>query len=189
MSKPETRIFCSYLHCKPDGTPFYVGKGTLKRSRDFWNGRNRHHKFIVLKYGKENILVYAFQCESEQEAFDDEIHQIAQLRREGYMLANICDGGEGQSGRTLSPEHKKAIGRAAKGNSHAVGYKRSDELKYRIGQLNKLDDRRAKNSAANIGRSKPPVTDSHKRNISMAMKGKPWSIARREAQLKRGIKL
>ena len=90
--------FYTYLHCKPDGTPFYVGKGggnqKVKRSHMF-NKRSAFHKRIVSKYGKENILVYVFPCESEEEALADEVQQIAQLRRDGYELCNMTDGGEG----------------------------------------------------------------------------------------------
>jgi hypothetical protein len=35
--------FYTYLHCKPDGTPFYVGKGSGKRS-NFMYDRNPHHQ-------------------------------------------------------------------------------------------------------------------------------------------------
>jgi len=49
----------------------------------------------VSKHGKNNILIYVFPCDSEQQALADEIQQIAQLRAEGYKLANKSDGGEG----------------------------------------------------------------------------------------------
>lgn len=49
--------FYTYLHCKPDLTPFYVGKGTMKRCRDF-SRRNLHHKRVVDRCGgKKNIQV------------------------------------------------------------------------------------------------------------------------------------
>jgi glutathione peroxidase-family protein len=35
---------------------------------------------VVNKYGKEDIQVFLFPCESEEQAFADEIQQIAQLR-------------------------------------------------------------------------------------------------------------
>jgi len=101
--------FYTYIHCKPDGTPFYVGKGhdgARKRSHHF-GGRNTHHKNIVAKYGKENIGVFVFHCDSEGQAFADEIQQIAQLRREGYILVNKTNGGEGTSGYIPSEETKK----------------------------------------------------------------------------------
>jgi len=73
---------------------------------DFTNGRNKHHRNVTSKYGQGNILVYVFPCDSEAQAFADEIQQIAQLRRDGYVLANISDGGEGPSGMRHSAESK-----------------------------------------------------------------------------------
>ena len=87
-----------------------------------------------------NIGVYVFPCESEAQAHADEIQQIAQLRREGYVLANMCDGGEGQSGlvksaatraklsaaqagkkrKPLSATHKANIGLASVGRKHSL---------------------------------------------------------------------
>jgi len=78
--------FYTYLHCKPSGEPFYVGKGcngNHRRSHDF-NKRSVYHKRITAKYGRDNILIYEFPCESEEQAFADEVQQIAQLRKEGY---------------------------------------------------------------------------------------------------------
>ena len=89
--------FYTYLHCKPDGTPFYVGKGSGRRAHEFQR-RNRHHEFIVQKYGRKNIKVFIFACESEEQAFSDEIHQISQLRKEDIKLTNVSGGGEGATG-------------------------------------------------------------------------------------------
>lgn len=119
--------FYTYLHCRPDGIPFYVGKGggksSGKRSHNF-NDRSEYHKKIVKKYGKENIRVYVFPCESEEEALHDEIHQIAQLRQEGYSLCNMTDGGEGL--KNPSFETRKRLSDAAK------KYWASDEYREKI---------------------------------------------------------
>lgn len=88
--------FYTYLHCKPDGSPFYVGKGSGNRAFDL-RRRNPHHSNIITKYGRENIKVFVFPCDSEIEALSDEILQISQLRREGHELANQTDGGDGVS--------------------------------------------------------------------------------------------
>ena len=110
MTQPYT-----YLHCKPNGDPFYVGKGTGNRAlRIVDKKRNSHHKNIVKKCGSQNILVYVFHCESEDQALADEIQQIAQLRLEGYELANISNGGEGTVGMVFTAEHRANIGAASK---------------------------------------------------------------------------
>lgn len=101
--------FYTYLHCKPNGDPFYVGKGSGKRGREFIIGRNTHHKNIVKKYGRENIGIFIFPCESERQAFDDEIQQIFQLRTNGYELCNKTNGGEGPCGYKHTEEARKKI--------------------------------------------------------------------------------
>ena len=129
-------MFYTYLHCKPDGTPFYVGKGadrtyeghgTDRRSHSKKN-RSKHHRNITAKYGWENILVYVFPCESEAQALADEIQQIAQLRREGYKLCNITAGGEGCSGLVVTAETRLKIAAALKGKKrgpHSEAHKRA----------------------------------------------------------------
>ena len=110
--------FYTYLHCKPNGDPFYVGKGCKRRAYKF-NKRNPHHSNLIKKYGVTNILIYIFNCDSEEQAFSDEIRQITQLRKEGYLLANKTDGGEGTSGRKWTSYQYQKM----KGNKHGVGVK------------------------------------------------------------------
>lgn len=117
--------FYTYLHCKPDGTPFYVGKGCRNRSKLIYRKHNRHYDNIVAKYGKNNILIYVFPCDSEEQAFADEIQQIAQLRAAGYQLSNKTDGGEGISGFTFSQPMSARIKISISliGNTRGLGYK------------------------------------------------------------------
>lgn len=110
-------VFYTYLHCKPNGHPFYVGKGgsNKNRSHDLRVARrNTYHGNIVAKYGKNNIMIYVFPCDSESQALADEIQQIAQLRSEGYVLSNITAGGEGASGVHLSEKTRLKISLARK---------------------------------------------------------------------------
>jgi hypothetical protein len=101
----------AYLHCKPDGTPFYVGKGALRRAK-YLGERNAHHQAIVKKYGKENILIGMFDCSSSSIAYELERGFIKCLRRSGVELTNFTDGGEGGSNPT--PEARKRLSEAAK---------------------------------------------------------------------------
>lgn len=91
--------FYAYIHAKPDGTPFYVGKGRRDRKR-VAAVRNTWHTNIVGKYGPENILVGKLDCSTEAIAFELEKGLIKCLRRMGIKLCNLTDGGEGMSGYT-----------------------------------------------------------------------------------------
>jgi len=95
--------FYAYAHLRPDGSPFYIGKGHGKRSHSFV-GRNKHHQNVVAKYGAENILVEIMPCRSEAEAFLREQLIIKSLRATGASLCNKTDGGEGSSGFKHSVE-------------------------------------------------------------------------------------
>lgn len=152
--------FYTYLHCRPDGTPFYVGKGYGRRSQDFAH-RNRLHKNIVSKYGKERIGVFVFPCESEVQAIANEIQQIAQLRSEGYTLCNFTDGGDGISGLRHSEETKKKMSLAAIGNTYGRGCKgksKSPETKARI-------------AAAKLGKKLGPCSPERRAKIALSAIG------------------
>lgn len=92
----------AYTHARPNGVVFYVGKGTRSRAGDL--RRNSWHLHIVEKYGKENILIEFYPCNSEKEAFEKEIELIKQYKAKGTILVNHTNGGEGMSGYVWSKE-------------------------------------------------------------------------------------
>lgn len=172
-----THGFYVYLHCKPDGTPFYVGKGHGKRARKFSSGRNRHHKSVVQKYGADQIGVFIFPCESEEEALQDERRHIADLRAAGYVLANVTDGGDGVSGlrHTTTSKEKMAIAKLGKplSEAHRLALKEASRTmshSYKVGRR-ASDETRARMSKAQAGRKKPPITQSHRDSLSRAHLG------------------
>jgi hypothetical protein len=159
--------FYTYLHAKPDGGIFYVGKGRGKRSREFVNARSLHHQNIVAECGAENIGVFEFPCCSEAEAFADERHQIAQLRAEGYQLVNVTSGGQGQSGR--SPWNKGLpwpLEFRARISASLTGKKHSPETI-------------AKRIASNIGRKRSPEACAR---IAAAKKGHSFGSCVKEVK-------
>lgn len=66
-------------------------------------------------YGKENIGVFVFSCDSEQTALSDERLHIERLRAEGYNLANATIGGEGVTGLRHTAESKEKMAAAKRG--------------------------------------------------------------------------
>lgn len=196
--------FYTYLHCKPDGTPFYVGKGRGNRALKF-SERSAHHKSVVAKYGRESIDVFIFPRESEQDAFDTEIRWIAQFMREGHNLANKTNGGEGMSNPTLevrakisaanknkiiSEEHRQLLSTLHKGNTYAKGTKRSESFRAEmsarlIGNTHTLgqkatDQTRAKLSAARKGIKRGTMSDAQRKKLSVANTGKKATKQTRE---------
>lgn len=127
MNQPA---YCTYVHCRPDGLPFYAGKGVLGRARDFSPSRRPvHHQNIVKKYGRDNIRICVFLCQSEQDALISEVALIKVLREEGFPLINRTDGGEGTSGRAPSKAQLEGL---AKGRGVAHFNRMSSESKQRI---------------------------------------------------------
>jgi hypothetical protein len=114
----------AYLHCKPDGTPFYVGKGTVRRSRKLYD-RNERHTRTVAKYGKENILIGRMECSTDDIAFELEAGLIKCLKRSGVDLTNMTEGGLGgfqhqvpwNKGKTFSEEHRAKLSKARLGKA------------------------------------------------------------------------
>lgn len=178
------RQFYTYLHCKPNGQPFYLGKGTGKRAHDFINGRNRHYMRVLSKHGKSNILVFVFPCESEQQALSDEIQQIAQLRREGVALVNMCDGGEGASGHVQSAEHVAKRIAGSFGNKANLGRVFSPEHRAKIGAAHrhKMVSAKTREKLADAGRRD---AKGFIQRMAIARAGKVWP--RRSDEIKAKI--
>lgn len=124
------KTYYAYIHCKPDGTPFYVGKGNAHRARAV-RRVNEWHSKIVAKYGAENILVGKMACSTETLAFELEKGLIKCLRRMGRTLVNRTDGGEGASGYVASADTRAKIAAAM------TGVKRSDEFKAKMVEVGK----------------------------------------------------
>lgn len=97
--------YCVYIHKrKTDGKIFYVGKGSLKRSRSS-SGRSSYWHNVVNKYGFVSSIVQSNIKESE--AFELEIFLISEIGRSN--LCNLTDGGEGCSGRKMSDHNREKL--------------------------------------------------------------------------------
>jgi hypothetical protein len=156
----------AYIHCKPDGTPFYVGKGALRRAK-YLGERNPYHQAVIAKYERKNILVGVMECSSSDIAYELEKGIIKCLRRQNIELTNFTDGGEG--GINPTPETRRKLSEAAK----------------KRGVSQACHDAR---SAAKVGK---PLTEEQKKKLSEAMKGIVFTEQHRQnisvSAKKRGI--
>jgi len=99
--------FYTYAHYKPDGSIFYIGKGSVRRAYSA-AGRNTRWQRTVKKYGEFKIELLA-QWSLEQDAFDHEIFLIDTFKKLGYDLVNIAEGGKGSKGFRHTDAHKSAL--------------------------------------------------------------------------------
>lgn len=164
-----------YVHYRLDtGEPFYVGKGEGGRAYKK-SGRNEYWNRIVAKHGYSVTLVA--QNMSEELAFLCEIEKIDQLRKLGYKLANMTDGGDGTVGHVKSEEHRKKLSDAHLGKKHTEEHRE----KNRQAKLGKKPTAEtiAKRSAALKGRPThnkgKPHTEEHKEKIRLAGIGRVYS--------------
>jgi hypothetical protein len=167
-------IFYVYIDMKPDGEPFYVGKGNGRR--DLKKYRNKWHAAICDKYpewSRERVFEG-----TEAECFAEEKRLVAFYGRRDLglgTLVNLTDGGEGSSGlcaeaqekrlaaitgKPLSAEHRAKISAAQKGRPLSAEHRA------------KLDGHFAKLHAAKRGK---PVSAETRAKLSEAHKGKKIS--------------
>lgn len=168
--------FYVYVHKKAsDGSIFYVGKGTGRRSHDFVR-RNEHWKRIASKYG---VVVELLKSGlTEDEALEFEVQIIAEIGRE--HLCNKTNGGEGFVGLVRTDEHRKKIAEALKGKKKSpesiakmvnalTGRKLSEKHKLKLSQAHKgkkkTQEHINKVAQARIGKTH---TDIGKQNIRIA---------------------
>jgi LEM3-like protein/NUMOD3 motif-containing protein len=113
-------LYYVYILARPNGVPFYVGKGKGSRLFDHdAEARSGHkcHKCNVIrkiwKQGKEIQRYTVFTTMNEQEALAYECELIASYGREN--LTNLTDGGEGVSGMKHTEETRRKIAEAGRG--------------------------------------------------------------------------
>jgi len=129
--------YYAYIHARPDGRVFYVGKGSGYRSGVMSCGRNSYHKNIINKYGPANILVGTIDCSSEEIAFDLERGLIKCFKRSGVALVNQTEGGDGVRGADKSymqsDAYRAALSKALTGRQFSDDHKRkmSEHMKER----------------------------------------------------------
>ncbi len=170
-------IFYVYQYLREDGTPFYIGKGSNNRINE------SHEPWVTIPSLERRQIIKDNMLEAE--AFDFELNLIKKYGRkiDGGILENkkltrwVAQAGwkhseetkqiisEKNSGKIRTEAHRKNY-KGKKTAEHANNVKQAvkklwDDPVYREQRIAKL-------------REKP-----------FAHKGKPWSPARREAQMKK----
>jgi hypothetical protein len=148
--------------------PFYIGKGTMNRWKDF-NKRNKYFLNIIHKVPVAvNIL---HDNLDENTAFEYECWYIWQLRDiQGYWLANSDDGGKG--GNTLLNKTDDELHDFSEKISNSLNdYYNTDEGKKRKEEISK-QHKGKKMSDEDIEKWRQSVGDTKK----MGRKGRtPWN--------------
>jgi len=144
--------FYVYLHRKQsDGSIFYVGKGFGDRCKRT-NNRNKYWHNIVKKHG---FTVDFVATELDEElALLAEQEKIDQLRRLGYKLCNLTNGGDGVSGLKFSPESLKKLSESHKGIR--LSQETRDKLSKARTGIRRTEEQKRKISLANKGRKRTP---------------------------------
>ncbi len=143
---PDKKTYFAYIHCRPDGAPFYVGKGHGRRAETL-HGRSKWHASIVEKYGASSISVLKVKCASERAAFALEKWWIKCFRAAGEAICNLTLGGEGTSGRVES-ESTREKRRKFRHTPEAIEVMRQKRSMWKI-----TDAHRAAMSAAHAGKA------------------------------------
>lgn len=174
-------MFCTYSHHKPDGTLFYIGKGSVKRAHAKDN-RNPHWKNIVAKHGSYKVEILA-NWPTEAEAFEHEKFLISCFRDLGFSLANITNGGDGVAGHKHSAESK------AKMSAFQSVFQKTEKMRLTrqmCGEMSKLPERRAAHSALVKAQMSDPVNRERSRAGALKLASDPLFIAaQRDRALKR----
>lgn len=174
----EEYRFYVYAWLYPDGQPFYVGKGSGRRDRE--PKGNPIVKNIVAKIRREGGSPRVVRWQDGLREGDAHALEMSYIRLFGRrdigtgILANLTDGGEGQSGWVPSAEWRARMGELQRGKP------KSEETKARmrasnLGQV-RSDEARAKMSAAQRGKT---ISEDQKVKLSEASRGRMHSAETR----------
>lgn len=158
----------------------YIGQSVnvnKRKSYHLWLLRNNSHFNPKLqnafnKYGEENFEFVILEKCNKEELDDKEIEYINRYNttNNGY---NICEGGEGSLGRTLSEETKQKISNANTGRKQdEVAKKRKSEAMkelWKTAEYRKKMKQRPKPKPWNKGRR---LTEEEKKHLSEKLKGR-----------------
>lgn len=141
--------FYVYVHSRlSSDSPFYIGKGHRSRCLSE-HGRNVYWRNIVDSDGGYAATFLVTGIDNEFATLIEK-EAIALFRKRGETLVNLTNGGDG-TGRPCSQETRKKLAEANKGQK---------PTKFAIQRL--IETKTGK-----------PLSESHRRNIGHAIKGRP----------------
>lgn len=129
----EQSNYYVYLHKRPDGSVFYVGKGKDRRAWDKQN-RNPHWHHIVNKHGGYDVEILKSGL-TEEESLELEVKVIQEFGIEN--LSNIILGGSGATGLVHTEDTRKRMS-----ESHKQRYlEHPEERQKKLEVLAKIHDK------------------------------------------------
>lgn len=198
-------VYCYFNPLKPSSLhdcgfePFYIGKG--KDDRKFFHlfasQLNRDTNKLkaniirkILNQSLQPLIIVLHECESEQEAFAEEMRLIKLWGRRDKNtgpLANMTDGGEGTANKIYSDEYRTKLSLAAKRPcSEETKSKISSALKGTTQSQEWITKRMvSKKGYVTSDATRKKISDSHKalrqtaewkHKASISQKGKKHSI-------------
>ena len=138
-------MWCIYETTNLINGKTYIGQHEYKKLYDGYLGSGKILKQAIKKYGKENFFIrYLFtELPNRHCANMAEKHCISLMRKHGKAEYNICDGGEGHSGKRpdmIGNQYAKGVNIGNKyskgknlGNQFAKGNHLSEQTRKQMG--------------------------------------------------------
>ncbi len=108
----EHSNFYIYGHFTNNGRIYYIGKGRGKRLFRLKRSNNREHNHQRKHYGCIPLIL--IENLTEDQAFEVEINLISKLKKQGIVLVNQTNGGEGVSGYKHTDISKQQLSESLK---------------------------------------------------------------------------
>jgi group I intron endonuclease len=163
-------IYYIYAYTRPDGTPYYIGKGKGDRAY-------RRSHIVPLPKNKSQIIMMESNL-TEVGALALERFYIRWYGRKDIgtgILRNMTNGGDGASGYVCTEDHRKKMSEAMTGNKNPMfGKKLAYETRRRMSESKSgnnhpmfgkkhTEETKKKMSESLIGKPLGPQSEEHKR--------------------------